>query len=170
MSSYPEPIRSDVKEMIRDYVLFTIHKDWPAHREGEVMVGGAHRVDAIRSLLARFEPETLPLEILHRTVIAEFHAFSNARFERLTGVMTRIPEVLWYALGVGAVINITLLVMLKMRPMPHLVLGTLTSFFLGVVLFVIVALDDPLRGQTGLPPEAMQVLWERQLVWDEPQG
>ena len=34
LESYPEPTRSLVREMLRDYVLFTIHKDWPAHRAG----------------------------------------------------------------------------------------------------------------------------------------
>ena len=47
-------------------------------------------------------------------------------------------------------------------------LGTITAFFLGVILFVIVALDDPLRGESGLDPEPLQLLWDRTMVWDEP--
>jgi hypothetical protein len=35
---------------------------------------------------------------------------------------------------------------------------------------VIVALDDPLRGESGLDPQPLQVLWDRQMIWDEPQG
>ena len=53
--------------------------------------------------------------------------------------------------------------------MRQFVLGTITAFFLGVILFVIVALDDPLRGESGLDPGPLQVLWERQMIWDEPQ-
>jgi hypothetical protein len=36
-----------------------------------------------------------------------------------------------------------------------------------VILFVIVSLDDPLRGEQGLEPDAFVLLWERQMVWDE---
>jgi hypothetical protein len=168
MNSYPEPLRSDMKEMMRDYVLYTIHKDWPAHRRGEVLNGGANRADAMRQLLVEYRPRNVSEQILHREVVSAFHDFSKARQDRMAGVITRIPEVLWYAVAVGAIINITLLVMLKMRPVPHLVLGGVTSFFLGVIIFVIIALDDPLRGQSGLEPEAMQLLWERVMVWDEP--
>ena len=77
---------------------------------------------------------------------------------------------LWYAVLVGAVVSVLLFVMLKMRPMQQFLLGTITSFFLGVILFVIVSLDDPLRGEEGVGPDALVLLWERQMVWDEGPG
>jgi hypothetical protein len=86
----------------------------------------------------------------------------------LTGVITGIPNVLWYAVLVGAAINILLLVALRMPLRRQFVLGTITAFFLGVILFVIVALDRPLRGVSGLDPNAIRLLWERQMIWDEP--
>ena len=58
--------------------------------------------------------------------------------------------------------------MLKMRLLQQFVLGTISAFFLGVILFVIVALDDPLRGEAGLDPAPLQLLWDRHMVWDEP--
>lgn len=75
---------------------------------------------------------------------------------------------LWYAVLVGAAINLLLIVMLRMRPLQHLLLGTISAFFLGVILFVIVALDDPLRGEAGLTAAPFELIWERQMVWDEP--
>jgi hypothetical protein len=105
---------------------------------------------------------------VHTEVFGLFHDFSVARQERLSGVLTRIPNVLWYAVGAGAAVNIVLLVMLRIRPMPHLVLGGLASFFLGVMLFVVISLDDPLRGESGLEPEALRLLWEARMKFDEP--
>jgi hypothetical protein len=168
MSSYPEPIRSEVKAMLRDYTLFTIHRDWPAHRNGEFLNGGANRTNAMRQRLASFEPETAGQEIIHAQTIAAFQGFAEARQQRLTGVITEIPNVLWYAVLVGAAINLILFVMLRMRFFQQFILGTITAFFLGVILFVIVALDDPLRGGSGLDPGPLQILWDRTMVWDEP--
>ena len=48
MGMYPEPIRSDLKAMLRDYVLFTIHKEWAAHRKGEFLDGGINRANAVQ--------------------------------------------------------------------------------------------------------------------------
>ena len=168
LEAYPEPTRSEVREMMRDYVLYSIHRDWPAHADGRVTVGGAHRADAMRLRLAGFEPEGAAEAVVHSVVFESYQDFALARQERLAGVLTRIPDVLWYTLAAGAVVNIVLLVLLKLRPIPHLILGGLTSFFLGVMLFVIIALDDPYRGVTGLQPEALRLLWESRMAYDEP--
>ena len=168
VNAYPEPIRSETKAMIRDYVLFTLHKDWPAHRQGFYLDGGANRVNAIRQKLAGFEPATPGQEVLHAQMLSAFQEFTRARQLRLNGVYTQIPNVLWYAVLVGAAINIILIVLLRMRPVRQFVLGTITAFFLGVILFVIVALDDPLRGEGGIKPDPLQRLWDRAMIWDEP--
>jgi hypothetical protein len=168
MTTYPEPLRSDMRELLRDYVLFTIHRDWPAHREGRFLSGGDNRVAAMRQTLAGFEPATPAQQILHAEVIGAFHEFLSARQARLTGVYTRIPDVLWYAVGIGAVISVVLIAMLRMRIVAHLILGSISVFYLGVILFVIVVLDDPLKGLTGLPPAPFEMIWERQMRWDEP--
>ena len=167
MRSYPEPVQSDVQGLLRDYVLFTIHADWTAHREGRILDGGDHRVEAVRQRLAAFEPATSGQVVLHQAMIGAYQDFTEARQGRLAGVITKIPDVLWYAVLVGALVSVLLFIMLKMRPHQQFLLGTITSFFLGVILFVIVSLDDPLRGEQGIGPDALVLLWERQMVWDE---
>jgi hypothetical protein len=109
MSTYPEPLRSDLKAMLRDYVLFTIHKEWAAHRKGEFLDGGINRANAVRQRLAAFEPVTESQKIIHAEVVSNFQNFNKARQQRLIGVITGIPNVLWYAVLVGAAINILLL-------------------------------------------------------------
>ncbi|WP_136682393.1 bestrophin-like domain [Falsirhodobacter xinxiangensis] len=168
VNAYPEPTRSDTKAMIRDYVLFTLYKDWPAHARGAYLDGGANRVNAMRQKLSAFEPQTPGQEILHAQMLSAFQEFTRARQLRLNGVYTEIPNVLWYAVLVGAAINIILIVLLRMRPVRQFVLGTITAFFLGVILFVIVALDDPLRGEAAIQPDPLRRLWDRVMIWDEP--
>lgn len=167
METYPEPIRSDMRWMLRDYTLYTIHRDWAAHREGRFLDGGANRADAMRQQLAGFEPETTGQTILHDGVMTRFRDFDAARQQRLTGVLTEIPDILWYAVLVGAAVNVLLLCLLKMRLHTQFMVGTITSFFLGVILFVIVTLDDPFRGEAGLDPTPLALLWERKMQWDE---
>lgn len=167
MRSYPEPVQSEVQALLRDYVLFTIHADWEAHREGQILDGGDHRAEVIRQRLAAFEPRSDGQIVLHAAMIGSYQEFTKARQGRLAGVITEIPDVLWYAVLVGALVSVILFVMLKMRLRQQFLLGTITSFFLGVILFVIVSLDDPLRGEKGLGPDPLVLLWERQMVWDE---
>jgi hypothetical protein len=168
MNSYPEPIRSDVKEMLRDYVQFTIHKAWDNYKQGIILHGGTNRMDAIRQKLATYEPATVAQQIIHAQTIAGFSQLTEARQQRLNGVATRIPAILWNAMLIGAVLNLLIIVMLRIKIIPHLILGALSAFFLFVVLLVIVVLDQPLRGVNGIGPEGFQQVWDRQMVWDEP--
>jgi hypothetical protein len=168
VGSYPEPFRSDLREMLRDYVQFTIHRDWPAHRKGDVTSGGINRMNAFGQWLARFEPQGTSQEVLHQAAVTSFETLKSARQMRLNGVSTRIPSVLWYAVMMGALVTVLQMLMIRARPVAHFVLGTISVFFLGVVIFVIIALDAPLYGPEGLPPEPYLELWSQQMAWDEP--
>jgi hypothetical protein len=168
MNSYPEPLRSDVKEKLRDYVQFTIHKDWDAHREGRILNGGGNRIDAIRQRLSTFEPASISQQIVHGQTMAGFSQLTEARQQRLNGVITRIPAILWNAMLIGAALNLVILIILRIKVIPHLILAALSAFFLFVVIYVIVVLDNPLQGATGLGPDGFERVWDRQMYWDEP--
>jgi hypothetical protein len=170
IGSYPEPWRSDLRELLRDYVQYTINRDWPAHREGQVTEGGMNRMAAFGQWLARFKPEGVSQEVLHQAAVTSFESLKSARQMRLNGVSTRIPAVLWYAVLMGAAVSVLQLLMIRARPVAHFVLGTITVFFLGVVIFVIITLDAPLFGPEGLPPEPYLELWSQQMAWDEPRS
>jgi hypothetical protein len=59
-----------VKWGIRDYLLYTIHKDWPAHSKGNTLNGGANRAEAIRGSLAKFEPTTNSEQIVQQEAMS----------------------------------------------------------------------------------------------------
>jgi hypothetical protein len=170
VASYPEPWRSDLREFLRDYVQFTIHRDWPEQAAGRISQGGTNRVNAFGEWLAQFEPQSNSELILHQTAVASFETLKQSRQMRLNGVTTRLPPVLWYAVIVGAAVNILILLMVRARPVTHFVLGTISAFFLGVIIFVILTLDAPLRGAEGLSSAPYEALWQQQMVWDEMQG
>ena len=88
----------------------------------------------------------------------------------LNGVTTHIPSIPWYAVVLGAGVNILLLLMVRARPPTHFVLGTISAFFVGVIIFVILALDAPLRGPEGLSSKPYQDLWQQQMIRDDPRG
>lgn len=64
MASFPEPTRGDVQQKLRDYTLYVVNKDWPAHARGEIYNGGGLRLNVIAETLARFEPDGRVQEVL----------------------------------------------------------------------------------------------------------
>jgi len=165
---YPEPLRSELKSELRDYTHYIIDKDWPAHRRGIVPVGGEHRLQVIRSTLMSYEPTTKTQELLHNELLRYLDAMMVSREQRLATVTAAIPRVMWYVVVIGAFLTIAFLWMLHMELLPQIMLGGIIAFFLGIMIFLIYALDHPLQGAVSVPADSFRSVYDLVMKWDEP--
>src|SRR4030095_5461452 len=65
VGSYPEPARSELQGLLRDYTRYVIDEAWPLQKKGLVPAGGVKKVAAFWERLASFQPETKAEEALH---------------------------------------------------------------------------------------------------------
>jgi hypothetical protein len=164
---YPEPLRSQLRADLHDYTHYVIEKDWPAHRRGETPKGGEHRLEAIRDTLYAFEPQSKTQEVLHDEIIRQFNTLNMAREQRLGAVSSSMPSVLWYVVILGGLLTIMFLWMIHMDLVPQIFLGGITAIFLGIMTFLIYAMDHPLRA-VSVGPEPFQSVFDLVMKWDEP--
>jgi uncharacterized protein len=165
--SYPEPLRSELRSQLRDYVHYVLEKDWPAHRDARVLVGGDHRLQAIRQTLFSYEQTAKPQEALHAEMLRYFDAMNVSREQRLSAVSSSIPHVLWYVVIIGSLITIVFIWMIHMDLIQQIILGGTSAFFLGLTTFLIYAMDHPLQGAVGVGPEPFQAVYDSAMKWDE---
>lgn len=165
--AYPEPLRSELRAQLLDYTHYVLDKDWPAHREGRVLPGGDHRLQAIRQTLFSFEPKTASQQEIHREVLRYFNTMTSAREERVGAVFPSIPDVLWYALWIGALVTIVFLWMLHLDLIPQIVFAGITAIFLGLMIFLIYAMDHPLQGAVSVEPDAIQAVYDTEMKWED---
>ena len=165
---YPEPLRSELRADLRDYTHYVIEKDWPAHRLGKTPKGGEHRLEAIRATLYAFEPESKTQAVLHDEIIRQFNTLNVAREQRLNAVSSSMPAVLWYVVILGGVLTIMFLWMIHMDFVPQIFLGGITAIFLGIMTFLIYAMDHPLQGAVSVGAEPFQSVFDLVMKWDEP--
>jgi hypothetical protein len=165
---YPGPLRHELKSELRDYTHYVIEKDWPAHRQGKVFIGGEHRLEVIRARLMSYEPATKTQEQLQNELLRYLDAMMIAREQRLAAVTASIPPVLWYVVFIGAFLMIAFMWMLHMELVSQIVLGGITSFFLGIMIFLIYAMDRPLQGAVSLPPDSFRSVYDLVMKWDAP--
>jgi hypothetical protein len=165
---YPEPLRTELKAELRDYTHYIIDKDWPAHLRGIVPMGGEHRLKVIRSTLMSFEPTTKTQEVQYGELLRYLDEMIVSREHRLSAVTAGIPQVLWYVVVIGAFLTIAFLWMLHMELMPQIMLGGVTAFFLGIMIFLIYAMDHPLQGAVSVPPDSFRAVYDSVMKWDEP--
>jgi hypothetical protein len=140
LGGYPQPMRTRLLDGLRDYTRCEIERDWP-----QLFIDD----------LLTFKPADRSEEIVHAETLHQLNELLNLRRARLDSATVGIPAVLWWVVGIGALICVLLIAMLDMEVHVHLILGGALSLFLGLVIFLIAAMDNPLRGEVSVKPEAL---------------
>ena len=156
VSCYPEPDRTELQDLLREYVRYVIEEAWPLQRKGLIPEGGGKKVGNFLQRLARFEPKTKGQEILHAEALRTFNEVSKLRRLRIFCVTTGIPSIMWYVVVMGAFLNIAIVWLFDMKLLSHLFLGGMLSFFVGAVICLIAAMDNPFRGEVSIGPDVFQ--------------
>jgi hypothetical protein len=100
--------------------------------------------------LSRFKPADASEEILHAETMAAYGRMLEHRSKRVQNTNAGIPVVMWWVVGIGALVNSILILFFRMRFDVHLVIGGLLSFGVGMLIFLIVAMDYPFRGEVSI--------------------
>jgi hypothetical protein len=159
VSSYPQRIRAELQAMLRNYTQYVIEEAWPAQQRGVIPEEGTARVTAFQERLLSFKPQTQAEGILHAETIGQFGVFVDYRRQRLHSVSTGLPAVLWFVVGVGAVLNAVLSCLFDVKRLSvHLLLAGIVSVFVAQMVFMIVAMDNPFRGEVSVGSHAFQLV------------
>jgi hypothetical protein len=123
--------------------------------------GGVEHVNRFQAVLDKFEPATEGQKLLHGETLHAYNGMILARRLRLDAVTTGLPAVMWAVIVAGAFIGLTTSFFFKVEDARlQKILVLLLSIFVGVVIFMIFALDRPFRGDLGLSPEPYQLIYD----------
>lgn len=162
VSQYPEPLRSAMREQIRGYTEQIIHESWPLQRQGTIPTETVGTMDELQSMLVGFEPKTEAEKGLALETLASYDRMMEARRMRLTSVERKLPGVLWVVIVLGAFISLVSAFYFPVHDERiHRVQVGLLAGFIGLVIFMIVALDRPYRGDLGVKPRPYEILYEQ---------
>jgi hypothetical protein len=159
LRSYPQPSKGRLGDELRDYTRNVIDKSWPEQQRGIVPKEESHLMAKFIDDLLSFEPSNKSEEILHGEALHRLNSVIELQRSRLANVTSGIPTVFWWVVVIGAVIFVVLLAMLGMEIHVHLILGAAVSLFLGLVIFLIAAMDNPFRGEVSVGPDAFEAIY-----------
>ncbi len=157
LEGYPDADRDRLRGLLRDYLHHVIEVEWPAQEWGEVHPDERRLVDKIVHQWVHFEPVTEGQKAIHAECLRELNVFLGCRRERIQAVDSHLPGLLWFIVLAGAVLTIglTYLFWTDNRGL-HLLLTGFLSTMIGLVIFVILALDRPLVGEVSVPPDSFR--------------
>ena len=151
VSEYPEPTRSILREEIRTYTHQVIHQSWSLQRRGRIPTEGVKAMDQLQSTLVAFEPVTESQKALALETLSSYDRMMEARRMRLDSVERKLPGVMWLVIVLGAFISLCSAYFFPvLDPRVHQAQICLLATFIALVIFMILALDRPYRGDLGL--------------------
>jgi hypothetical protein len=161
VSSYPDPKRSELQAWLKDYMEDLIHVAWPLQRAGKIPEGGVQRIDRVQAALAGFEPVGEAQSILHAETWRAYNRVIEARRARLDEVKTGLPGVMWLVVILGAAISLFSAFFFHVPDVKlHATLVLLLATFIATVIFVILAMDHPFRGDLGISTESYELIYD----------
>jgi hypothetical protein len=162
VSSFPDPKRAELQADLREYTRQLIDVGWPLQRRGIVPQNAAVVVNSLQTHLASFEPATEGQKTLHADAYREFTRLVELRRTRLKSVTAGLPVSLWYVLLGGAFLNIAVIWFFHMRSQSmHVWMTVMFSALLGLLIFLLAAMDHPFRGEISVGPEAFEMVYEQ---------
>jgi len=162
VSGYPDPIRGALRDSLRDYVENVIEEAWPIQHAGGIPTGGVERMNAFQAILIAFEPGTDGQESLHSEALRAYNQMIHARRLRLDATLGGLPGLLWVVIVAGALISLCSTFFFAVADVRlHAILVVLLASFVGLVIFMIFALDRPFRGDLGIPPDAYRLVYDQ---------
>jgi hypothetical protein len=162
VTSYPDPIRTDLQRGLRDYTDQVINQAWPLQRRGKVPRGGFEHMTRFQATLDQFEPVTEGQKLLHGETLRAYNLLIQARRQRLDAVGTGLPKIMWAVIVLGAFISLSSSFFFKVEDARlHIIEVLLLAVFIGLVIFMILSLDRPFRGDLGIGAEPYQLVYDQ---------
>jgi hypothetical protein len=155
------PERERLRATLRAYVSSVIDSEWPEMQHGESPWLYSPSLESVDRTIRNLRVDSPRLSNIQAQMLSAVDTALMDRRERLTVDSNGISKIMWMVLIAGAAVTIafTYLFGFDRTIMQGLMIGGL-SLLIGLVLFLIVALDFPFRGSISVPPEAFRALLE----------
>ena len=159
LDGYPQPLRGRLETMMRDYTKLVIDKEWPAHKKGIALEDGDVLLDDLEDEVMSFEPTKEREKVLQAEVLHSLDTVQEQRRLRLQAVPTGLPAALWSVVLIGALLNIGLTYLFWVENLRvHAILVGTMAIFIGLLVFLTAAMDNPFRGEFSVSSEAFKTV------------
>lgn len=159
----PEPARSRIQDLTRQYARTVIEQEWPQMRDGQQVdnTGWAQLDDM---LLAVQQAETTDdwQQQQRGEAAARLWEVYQARQDRLNASGDGVSLIVWFALIAGSLVAVTLPYLFSGTTLgTHIVVTASMAATIALLLFAIYQLQNPFSGGAQVDPDAFQAALDR---------
>lgn len=151
----PEPIRSDLRTAVHEYVQDVIHKEWPAMDAGDVHRFYGTDSDRLWTIVTSIQPRSNGEQVLQDKITSRTMDMNQNRRMRFLLSEGGLPTVLWVVMLLGAVFMLAFSALFGVENFRfHFLNAALLNGIVLLVLYSISELDGPFTGHVHIPTDA----------------
>jgi hypothetical protein len=168
VSSLPEPSRTALQADLRQYARQVIDIAWPQQRRGIVPQVEGNTLSNLEANPLRFEPATEGQKVIYAETIRGFDRIAQFRGRRLQSVREGLPGPLWAVVLIGALLTIAVTWFFDLKSHSlHFWMTLILSALLGLLIYLLGALDNPFRGDVSVTPEPFELVYQRRMLTEK---
>jgi hypothetical protein len=158
-SGFAPPLRDELQGKLRGYTRFIVERAWPAQKRGGIPIDGNEMLDEFQRALFANEPASESTRLLQAEALKTFNELVEWRRQRTVAVDQAVPSVIWAVILLGAAVTIATSYCFQLQPYRlHQLLITVLATMIGLLVFLIAALDRPYRGAVTVEPTAYEII------------
>lgn len=161
--SLPEPAKTKVDELGKQYVTIVVDEEWPAMREGaDVTTKGWDKLNEMRATIETAAPDG-DWALDRKTEAAnQLWEVYQARQTRIDSAGSDVKPVVWLALIIGTILSLMFPYLFGGPNLISQLLITITlTSTLVLLLFAIYQMQNPFSGGVQIPPDVFSSAMDR---------
>jgi uncharacterized membrane protein HdeD (DUF308 family) len=168
---YPEPPRDQIRELAMSYARVVVDEEWPLLGEGQHSSRAEALAPELRRPIQGFEPTTESEKAVHARLLERVDELNENREIRLLNSREGLPHILWGVLVLlaGIMVFSTFFLGMESARLHRFAVATLAGV-LALIMFTIVALDNPFGELFGVGPDAFELAQDAIEASEENQG
>ena len=156
---FPQAQRDQIQDLATRYARTVVDEEWPLMEQGQASPRAAELNQQITNSVNGFEPSTSPEQALYSQALQRDHELNQNRAIRLFYASKGLPPILWFVLGVLAVMIVLFSYFVGMENARlHVWAVVALTACLAFIMFTTVTLDSPFGGDLRVTPEAFEMV------------
>lgn len=151
--AFPQPQRDQARRAVLAYLNSVINDEWPALADGEGSPATSKAIDNLFDVYSPMEPDPKWSDQYSKSV-DHLDDVVKLRSKLIDHSAASLPPIYWFLLFIGAFVTILYLSLSQVESrLMHSVAVSLMAAMLGLVIFLLLEVNHPFRGQVAVSPQ-----------------
>jgi hypothetical protein len=165
LAVFDSPESRQAHRMLRAYAEVVVNAEWNTMRNGVANIEAWNAFDRMFLVIGRLDPDTPRRVALLPEILQRTNELLKERRSRLHTSESGVPGTLWTVVLIGTLLTVGTMFVLPPTKFNILMIAVV-SLAIGLVFFLIIAMDRPFAGKESISPAPFQLAIDNMIRWN----